>query len=578
MKNSIILLITILTIHFGVFSQNEVLRIRIINSTQNDECVIRFKSGSSFGFDNNYDAYKLLSSNVPQIYTQLPDGTQLSINSVPEITSDYDFSVCLKIYTNGTYNINSSGMTDFSSNYGMFLIDQITNTKKNIRVDSLYTITALTTQAATRFLLRFSMRPANPTIFSATPVVVQQLNLSATADANNDSVVLVYNSNGVFTTPVDGISAGSVNSSFAGGTVLYKGPAASIPNHTGLSYNQHLYYKAFSFNYMYMYSTGITANATTFRQTISCDTSSLNFGDQLKNTTSSSLSFSISGSHLTSAIKLFPSSHFKISLNGGINFNSADSLVLTPVSGNVNSTNIYVEFTPSSNGVFSEKIVCVSQGADTLRKNVTGNGINGPRPCYISLLLQGLYNSNTGMMNEALDGNTSQPKWGSGIADKIDISLIQENPPYNIVYQVTNVILYTNGNAIITVPVIDNGNYFISISNRNHLETWSANSIPFSGDTIRYNFYSNAFQAYQNFGSFTPQIQVSENKFAFYLGDLNRSGYVDLDDFSLFEPDLTSGATGFLNSDFNGSGYVDLDDFSLFEPSLMLGLTSQLPY
>lgn len=105
--------------------------------------------------------------------------------------------------------------------------------------------------------------PSNPATFTATASTSTQINLSATANTNGNNIVVIYNSSGTFTTPTDGVAAGNVGDAFASGTIIYKGSAASITNHTGLTPSTAYYYKAFSYDASNFYSSGSTANATT---------------------------------------------------------------------------------------------------------------------------------------------------------------------------------------------------------------------------------------------------------------------------------------------------------------------------
>ncbi len=191
----------------------------------------------------------------------------------------------------------------------------------------------------------------------------------------------------------------------------------------------------------------------------------------------------------------------------------------------------------------------------------------------LKLYLAGLYDLNTHNMHEAIDGNTSTPKWGNGIADKIDVELRNETAPYDLVMAFSNQAVSNSGVTSITVPAGHNGNYYIKVLNRNHLETWSAIPVNFAVTNVQYDFSTSMLQAYGT----DAQMQMESGKYAFLLGDLNQSGYVDLDDFIMFEPDLTSGSMGFLSTDFNGGGYVDLDDYVMFEPMLTLGPVVQSP-
>ncbi len=103
----------------------------------------------------------------------------------------------------------------------------------------------------------------NPITFSATTSSSTQINLSATANTNSDEIIVISNLTESFTTPTDGFAAGSIGDSFAGGTIVYKGAASSIANHTNLNANTSYYYKVFSCDGANNYSSGLTANATT---------------------------------------------------------------------------------------------------------------------------------------------------------------------------------------------------------------------------------------------------------------------------------------------------------------------------
>ena len=201
----------------------------------------------------------------------------------------------------------------------------------------------------------------------------------------------------------------------------------------------------------------------------------------------------------------------------------------------------------------------------------------------LHIFLQGLFDYSTmNSMVEARDidwnsGNTF-PKYDVGIADKINVELFDANPPYAAIgVNSGDIDLSTSGLATFKISPYYVGNYYIKISNRNHLQTWSALPVSFNSNTIDYDFTTNAFSAYQAPGGYDPQIQVGLGIFAFYLGDLDQSLGVDFDDFNILEPFLTDGTYGFTIADFNGSALVDFDDFNLFEPNLNQGYFSQYP-
>lgn len=107
---------------------------------------------------------------------------------------------------------------------------------------------------------------AAPAAFSATvdgTSPYSQINLSATANASTNNIVVVYKTANTFTTPTNGTAAGSVGASFASGTIFYKGAASGLGNQTGLGGATTYYYEAFSYDGNNYFSSALTANAAT---------------------------------------------------------------------------------------------------------------------------------------------------------------------------------------------------------------------------------------------------------------------------------------------------------------------------
>ena len=79
-----------------------------------------------------------------------------------------------------------------------------------------------------------------------------------------------------------------------------------------------------------------------------------------------------------------------------------------------------------------------------------------------------------------------------------------------------------------------------------------------AGTTLNYDFTTAANTA---FGSNQIQVDASPSvRFAFWSGDVNQDGTVDLSDGSLIDNDAANFATGYLPTDVNGDGIVDVDD------------------
>ncbi len=101
-----------------------------------------------------------------------------------------------------------------------------------------------------------------PASLSAAAISTSQIDLTWTLNSVSDSIIVAY-SLGSFQNPIDGVAYTVGNPIQGQGTVLYKGTATSF-SHSGLTFNTNYNYKIWSFDCAKNYSTGLTANATTF--------------------------------------------------------------------------------------------------------------------------------------------------------------------------------------------------------------------------------------------------------------------------------------------------------------------------
>jgi hypothetical protein len=204
----------------------------------------------------------------------------------------------------------------------------------------------------------------------------------------------------------------------------------------------------------------------------------------------------------------------------------------------------------------------VTTGCEGPRTMVTATV--DPNPCQVDLttkfIIQGYYDVNTGFMqpvylNSGVGVNASE-------SDLVTVSLHNANPPYAQAYTFSG-IQNINGNIQCTFPYTALGNsYYIVLTNRNAVQTWSANPITMTA-TNTYDFTTSAAQA---FG--TNQIDVSgSGLYAIYNGDVNQDLVVDGLDFNDWETDNNNFAGGYITSDFNGDGVVDGLDFLIWEPN-----------
>ena len=185
-----------------------------------------------------------------------------------------------------------------------------------------------------------------------------------------------------------------------------------------------------------------------------------------------------------------------------------------------------------------------------------------------SVFPQGLYSSN-GVLHQANDNLGAH--WPTGIADHITVELHDASNYGTIVYTANDVSLNTAGIAIVSIPAIYSGSYYITIKHRNSLETVGATAVSFAGNTINKSFGSPA----EVFGG--NLRQMGDSGYAIYSGDVNQDGFINQEDITLVENDASNFSKGYLTNDCNGDGTVDAGDLILIDNNASLFIESATP-
>src|SRR5207248_3019450 len=90
-------------------------------------------------------------------------------------------------------------------------------------------------------------------------------------------------------------------------------------------------------------------------------------------------------------------------------------------------------------------------------------------------------------------------------------------------------LLMVDGTASLSFSAaIANHSYYIVITHRSTIQTWSSAPYAFAPTGNSYNFTTAASQAY---GSNQKQVDSAPNYYALYSGDINQDQNVDLIDF-----------------------------------------------
>lgn len=114
--------------------------------------------------------------------------------------------------------------------------------------------------------------------------------------------------------------------------------------------------------------------------------------------------------------------------------------------------------------------------------------------------------------------------------------------------------------------------YYLVLSHRNSIETWSASAQSFTGDSISYNLTTDSTKAY---GNNLTEVDISPVKFAVYGGDINQDGTVDVDDLVLIYNDEINITSGYINTDVTGDNFADVTDLIICYNNL-IGLVNKI--
>ena len=164
--------------------------------------------------------------------------------------------------------------------------------------------------------------------------------------------------------------------------------------------------------------------------------------------------------------------------------------------------------------------------------------------------------------------------------------------PHNFIASKTDT-LHTNGSIHVKFsPVVTPGvSYYLKVTQRNHVTTWSANPVLLNSSTT-YTFSDAANKAFADNQAPTHTVPGDPGSndgfgFAFYAGDISdginldqciQDGSVDASDFIDLDPHIQAGDGGYICSDISGDGSVDATDFLWLDPNVQNGIGSAPPF
>ena len=156
----------------------------------------------------------------------------------------------------------------------------------------------------------------------------------------------------------------------------------------------------------------------------------------------------------------------------------------------------------------------------------------------LNALIEGFYDQNANAM----------------IPDTAAVYLRNSYAPYALIDSAKS-ILNSAGAGTFTFGKANNAtDYYLILTHRNSLETWSALYKNFIANNLSYDFTSSSSKAYGN------NLKLKGNDYCIYSGDVNRDGNIDLFDVVIVYNDGSYFAAGYIQTDLNGDSAADLND------------------
>ncbi|MEO8210439.1 MAG: choice-of-anchor J domain-containing protein [bacterium] len=157
-------------------------------------------------------------------------------------------------------------------------------------------------------------------------------------------------------------------------------------------------------------------------------------------------------------------------------------------------------------------------------------------------------------LTASLQAITPVPLPSSHTSDSIIVLLREVTPPYEIADGDKKVLSFNGISTLSFTKIVIGKNYYIVVTHRNSLETWSKLGVLFSSANISYDFTTGVNKA------FGDNMVIVNGKASMYAGDVNQDGVVDLSDGSLVDNAAYDFASGYIPTDVNNDTVVDITD------------------
>jgi len=212
-------------------------------------------------------------------------------------------------------------------------------------------------------------------------------------------------------------------------------------------------------------------------------------------------------------------------------------------------------------------------GNKNLVANFIPNTFPGPT-LYVKIFIEGYY-SGSGQMNNSIIGGCLYAvglSTNTADADYVTLSAMNENPPYNLIESQTGILKIDGSIHVTFSSAVSTGiAYYIRMTHRNALETWSAVPVILSNTTSAtpYDFTNLRSKAYGN-----NLADLLDGSWGIFSGDISdaatiaigvQDGIIESQDYSDLNNAVTLTLLGYIAEDITGDGIVESADDVLME-------------
>jgi len=212
-------------------SQKQGIRLLAKGNGYQDEALVLFNTQADNDFDSEFDAHKLIttSKEVPQIYTVTDFGTDLAINSLPELNNETVIKFNFTAGQNGEYSISVKELNLDAVNK-IYLEDKKEETFTELAIGNEYKYAYLISDYSNRFNIHFNKSTtgfedinnteSNIKIYAAG----KNINIKSVNLKNSDAIFMVYDLSGkvLYNDNLKLSNSNTVNTNLQSGTYIVK--------------------------------------------------------------------------------------------------------------------------------------------------------------------------------------------------------------------------------------------------------------------------------------------------------------------------------------------------------------------